>query len=279
MPSRESAAFTLADDKGRVSFVHVRGERGPLLVRERRTDGSVHWHTLAMDTEDVRVGPLRIALRKNGTAHVHGKVIPPPTDTPFVHGPQTWPALRTLLALVAGMAGFERKPDGASTLTVVVWAERGTPWKFVARVLMVCAAPDVRVASLRLELDQEAGAVPYELPRDRGLLPVDPSATKMAKLKLLLRRQDGTQTSWRLSDRRAQGSRQDVSADGPSLARAWTELTNRMGKAASRAATAKQPFVFEIVAWSDVPYADVRRAIAVALTLGIDDIRLSSSPR
>ncbi len=174
IPSRESVAHTRADKDGLVSFVHQRGERGPLRAREVRSDGSVRWHDLVLpgDSTAQRKDVAFVRVLPDGRVALRGVEYAPWTKNargvPMQPHQEAETKLRHALSKVASAGG--RDAEGASKVTLWLLASKTTPWHIVERVMMACAHPDVKLAKLKFGIDRsKAPATAYEMPRDRGL--------------------------------------------------------------------------------------------------------------
>ncbi len=272
IPSRESAAFTLADAKGRVSFVRTGGERGPLRMRERRKDGSVHWHRIDLESMEADLTPrLDVQLTKAGVIRIGARSFGPVPKKSRQFG-WRWdlPEVAVLREHLAGLAerAGRSEPHRMAKLTMVLQAEAGTPWSAVEFVVLVCAHPDVRID--KLQFAGSGASVPYELPKDRGLEPVrspDDMRPREAKLRMT-RTSDGTY--WRGF---GVDKPRPLSTDGE-----WGHLLGRLRTYANASRASKAEPVLELQAWPNVPYAGVRRMIGAAQSAGIKDVRLMSSP-
>lgn len=193
IPSRESVAHTWADEKGRVSFVHQRGERGPLRAREVRKDGTVHWHELARAaTPKPKRRPLVL--------HPDGRVVLAPWDfqlwTPegaATPDAASLSALREKLRVLADAAGRDDLGNSKLTLPVVAYPEAA--WKRIETLLLACTHPTVRVVNLEFGFPSDDDGTPYRLPLDQAI-----GAIKMETAAFEVRAHwQGTDLHWKTS--------------------------------------------------------------------------------
>ena len=168
IPSRDSAEITKVRADGRLSFVHVRGEAGPLRLREVKPDGSVAWREVTLHGRR----RLRVEIAPTGVVTVAGQTF----DTlrrgeskDFGEGdPAVLAAIGDVLADAAEAAG--RDEQGVSKLEIFVRAHPDTPFAVISWILELCAHQRVRIASLRfLIAGEKPAAVRYRLPADAGL--------------------------------------------------------------------------------------------------------------
>ncbi len=204
IPTRTGVAFTTAADDGHASFVVVRGEAGPLRIRERRADGSVRWHLAEVrrgyqSTDEHQV----IVARGSGVLTTDGGVFDLErgrmmTSSPMFHAAtrtELAAALRAHLAKPADAAG-RRSPGGPSKLRLTIVGMPAAAWSDAVFVLQACSSPEVKIDRVAFATGspqrtgtirpQDIDAVPYELPKDSGLVAVDPRKPPGSTIKLVV---------------------------------------------------------------------------------------------
>lgn len=273
IPTRTGVAFTTVGDDGRVSCVVVRGEAGPLRIRERLTDGTVRWHLAPVrrgyqSTEQ----HMLVVARGRGVITTDRGIFNLAQNTMVVDKPplvsatrETMAAaLRRILKKAADDAG-RSAPGGTSTLRLTVVGMPTASWSDTAFILQACAHPEVRIDRLAFASGdprrtgtiepEDIDALPYELPKDVGLPRHDPTKPKQAKIKLVLGR-FGEWDWWRahLHDpvRGRDGQTQGASAD--TLDRALQSMVQR-------ATTSSSPLIIEVIAQPDAPFDKVHKAL------------------
>jgi len=271
IPSRESVAFTTADEKGRVSFVRTGRERGPLRLRERRKDGTVHWHTLRLDDEKALTRRLIVTVDSRGAlalGPLH-RLLPVGRNTfapPWE--PKVLAALRENLSHHAEAAGRE-VPHGPSRLVVVVRAATGASWQSVERVVQACARLDVKIDKLSFEVDGAKDRVPYRLPTDRGLSPAIPAPKQQVQTLVLSGSKAGV-VHWHWLQRAAKGGMLRTPED-------WTRVRASLAGWVREAEAEGTPLTVHIRADRSLPFSAVREALARCRIEGVREVVLVSS--
>ena len=277
VPTRDSAAFTTADANGRVSFVHVRGEAGPLRLRERMKDGSVRWHkVLIPDAGEVQADELRIAIDGHGTIHIGGHTFNLERDMHADDRSNRWTEGGARDALVARLKAAadagDRDKDLVSTLRVNVIPQDNTPWTTVTKLLMACAHPSVRIDKIRFSRTNGGRTVEYEMPRDAGLVPARaPDAAKPLIMNLLVRLK-GERTFYVVRDEVNDLLSDDIRGPGRKALASALRTFRKVGVDSGR------PFHVDLTAYSNVPYEDVQSIMGLLRAAKLEDIRLMSSP-
>lgn len=279
VPTRESAAFTLADGEGRVSYVRVRGEEGPVRVRERRKDGSVRWHRVLVQRPRATSGAvLRAGIDGHGTIRIGDGAFHLERDVHATGPTHRWTEGGAREALIARLKqaadGAGRDEDGTAQLRLDLVPQDNTPWPAVTQLLMACAHPTVRIDRIRFLRANGGGTIDYELPRDRGLLPArDPAAAKPRTMTIVLRREEA-RTHYILRDDGSEAHAAPLQGPGRK------ELAHRIRAFRKAAQDGGRPMRIELAPHSDVPYDDVRDVMAMLGAAGLaQGIRLTSSPR
>ena len=287
IPAADSVALTEVGTDGRVSFVHCRGERGPLRMRLYKAGEEPRFVTIRL--EEPERPRMRIEIDASGTLHFAGRTVAlaprdPETGVPGLD-------LHSVPSVVEAFGATGGPPGSVSPVRIDVTAPAETPWAALQGLLL--AGAQTGHAHYRFALqDLDEGSVRYRLPIDRGIYADDPLLGSEEEeeeeggpprppvrrnrhvQEIRISHEDG-RSVMRLGPMESRGMREELRGDLAAGSGLWKVLREEMLRRRDRLPPKQRLRVLLAFVPKDlgrVPYQDVLRLLRALAGAAVEDV-------